>query len=87
MHVEGLKNGDDVPDTSYKIISNFQGSANGQFSFAEKDGKSQQPECDREISVIDFTVSEQHIQDRSKVNEQRFGKNRRWVEPDCSAIE
>jgi len=39
MHVEGLKKGDYVPDTSYKIINDFQGSANGQFSFAEKEGK------------------------------------------------
>lgn len=39
MHVEGLKNGDYVPDTPYKIINNFQGSANGQYSFAEKEGK------------------------------------------------
>ena len=39
MYVEGLKNGDYVPDTPYKIINNFQGSANGQYSFAEKEGK------------------------------------------------
>ena len=39
MHVEGLKSGHYVPETTYKIINNFQGSANGQFSFAEKDGK------------------------------------------------
>ena len=38
VYVENLKNNDFIPDTPYKIISDFQISANGQYSFAEQEG-------------------------------------------------